>query len=126
MRGIAGRQALPLIDDRVLYALRKIRRGRHKETSRVGSVFGLRHQVSSDPARMAVNSENDSFGRTGGEVDGTVRTDELLGCGDIAIARAEDFFNARNLFCAVCEGSNRLRTANPCQSPNAQQVCNSK
>ena len=51
------------------------------------------------------------FRRAGGQVDGAVGGDELLGGGDVFVAGAEDFFDARDGFCAVGERGDGLRTA---------------
>ena len=62
----------------------------------VGSVLGLCKKIGGDPAGVAAFSENDRFRGAGGKIDGAVAGDELLGGGDVSVARAEDFFDTRN------------------------------
>ncbi len=76
-------------------------------------MFGLGQEIGGDPfcVGACVVGEDDGFGWAGGEVDGAVAADELFCGGDVAVAGAEDFFDARDGVRAVGEGGDGLGAA---------------
>ena len=75
-------------------------------------MLGLRQQIGSDPARIAVRRQDDRLRRAGRQIDRAIAADQLFGGGNVLIARAEDFLHAGNRLCAISESGNRLRPAN--------------
>src|SRR6267143_1455384 len=71
-------------------------------------MFGLRQEISGNPARITVFAENNRFRWAGRQIDRTIAAHKLLGGGDVLIARSEDFFDARNRLGAVGECGNGL------------------
>jgi hypothetical protein len=74
-------------------------------------VFSLGEKIGGDESGFAGCGEDDSFGGTGGEVDGAIARDKLLGGSDETVARAEEFVAARDAVGAVSEGGDGLRAA---------------
>src|SRR5271168_2815467 len=93
-----------------------------EERAGIARVFGLSEQIGGDPASVTAPSQDDGFSGAGGKVDGAVGRNELLCSRYETVARAEDFFYARNGFCAVGESGNRLRAANPRNPADAQKI----
>ena len=67
-----------------------------EDGQRFGIVLGLRDQVGGDLGRVAAFAGDDNLRGTGEHVDGAIEGDETLGRGDVEIAGADDFVDARD------------------------------
>ena len=83
-------------------------------------MFGLSEEISGDPGWIAARGENDSFGGSGGKIDGAIAANELLGGGHKAIAGAKDFFDARDGARAVGKRRDGLGAADARDFVNAK------
>ena len=89
----------------------------------VAAVFGLREQVGGrEVGRGPFVGEHQHLRRSGRKVDGRAfGADELLGAGDVAVARPEDLVDARHAFGAVGHGGDGLRPSEREDAPHAAQ-----
>ena len=89
-------------------------------------MLGLRDQIGGDELRVAARGEDDRFGGAGEHVDRAIGADDALRGGDEAVARAENFIDARNRARAVGERGNGLRAAHARDCVDAERFCGSE
>ena len=85
-------------------------------------MFGLREEVRGDPKRISHCGQNDRFRWPRGQIDRTIAADKLLGGGNKAIARPEDFIDASHTLCAVGQSRDGLCAAHSGNARDSQNA----
>ena len=100
------------ISQRLVDQVGQVGVGRHQVRRRARVVFGLRHQIDRDECRHGgLVGEHEHLGGAGEHVDAHVAHHELLGGGDVRVARTDDLVDARDGVGAIGERGDRLSAA---------------